>query len=248
MKTEKIVNIKNIIKENYKLIIPIALMIVIFIAFLIYYKVSIISSNYTIDETAEVYQYFYDQKYEYKTTISKNRKDVILDTKPQDIKINLDSTPIYYQKEDIVIFPKDMSVVMPTLSCAEYLSKGYSYITDENGIYTLTTDKYNKKLNHYFLYDGLDLYFFIEPVTLTIGKENIELSSFSYVIAKYNKYITYYDKKTDTSKTIETDVDDSTIKNEYYTINISKDSLNYHGTTILLTSSLENLNTIDKKD
>ena len=41
MKKEQIDNIKKIIKENYKLVIPIVLMIVLFIAFLIYYKVSI---------------------------------------------------------------------------------------------------------------------------------------------------------------------------------------------------------------
>lgn len=247
MKKNKIDNIKNIIKENYKLIIPIVLMIVLFIAFLIYYNV-LIRNNYTKDETIKVYQYFYEKKYEYELTVSKNRKDVIVDIKPQDIKVNYDSTPIYYQGKDIIILPKDMSIIMPTLSCAEYLSLGYSYITYENGIYNLTTKNYNKKLNHYFLYDGKDLYFFIEPVTLTVNNEKIELSSLSYVIAKYNNSITYYDKKTDTFKIIETTDDNSTIENDYYSINISKDSLNYQGTNIILTSAIENLNTIDKKD
>ena len=247
MKTYKIDNIKNFIKENYKIIIPIVLMVVLFIAFLIYYQV-LIRNNRTEDEEVKVYQYFYEKKYEYDLLISKNRKDVIVDIKPQDIKVNYDSTPIYYQKKDIVILPKDMSVVMPTLSCAEYLAKGYSYITLENGIYNLTTDKYNKKLNHYFFYDSKDLYFFIEPVTLTVNNEEIKLSSFSYVIAKYNNSITYYDKKSDTFKIIETTNDNVKIKNDYYTINIMKDSLDYQGTNIILTSSIENLNTIDKKD
>lgn len=247
MKKETIDKITKIIKENYKLIIPITLMIVIFIAFLVYYKV-LISNNYTKDETKEVYQYFYEKKYDYKLTISKNRKDEIVNIKPQDMKINYDSTPIYYQKKDIIIFPEDMSVVMPTLSCAEYLSKGYSYITYNKGIYNLTTNKYNKKLNHYFLFDGKDLYFFIEPVTLTINNEKIELSSLSYIIAKYNNSITYYDKKTDTFKIIKTSGNDIKVENEYYSINIERDSLNYQGTNILLTTDIKNLNTIDKKD
>ena len=88
------------------------------------------------------------QKYDYNLKVSKNRKDVIVSIEPQDIKVNYDSTPIYYQNKDIIILPKDMSVVMPTLSCAEYLSKGYSYITYENGIYNLTTDKYNNPDPH----------------------------------------------------------------------------------------------------
>ncbi len=246
MKDKKI-NIKDFMKENYKLIIPISLMIVLFIAFIIYYKVSV-NTDYHVDTEEKVYQYFYDKKYEYTSIISKDRKNVIVDVKPQDIKITLDSTPIFYQKENIVVFPKDMSVVMPTLNCAEYLSPGYSYISYQDGVYNLTTTRYNKKLNHYFLYDGGDLYFFIEPVTLTVGNEKITLSSFSYVIAKYNKYISYYDRKNDTFKTIQTTEDTSKVENDYYTINISTDSIDYHGTNVLLTSNIKELNSIDKKD
>ena len=247
MKEQKIDKIKKIIKENYKIIIPITLMIVIFIAFFVYYRVSV-SNNYHIDTEEQVYQYFYEEKYEYTSIISKNKKDVIVDFQPQEIKINLDSTPIYYQDKEIVILPRDMSVVMPTLSCAEYLTKRYSYITYEKGIYTLTSERYNKKLNHYFLYDGLDLYFFIESVTLTVGQEEVKLSPFSYIIARYGKDITYYDKQTDTFKTINTTENDTKIENEYYTVYVSKDTIDYQGTSILLTSDIENLNTIDKKD
>ena len=247
MKKEKIDNIKIFFKENYKLIIPITLMIVLFVSFLIYYKV-MISDNYREEEIKEVYQYFYDTKYEYDLTISKNRKKEIVDIKSNNIDINFDSTPIYYKDKDIVILPQNMSIVMPTLSCAEYLSKQYSYITYENNIYTLTTKKYNNKLNHYFLYDGNDLYFFIEPVTLTINNEKIELSPFSYVIAIYNNYISYYDKKTDTFKTITITSDNSTVENNYYSINITTDNLNYQGTNVILTSDIEKLMTIDEKD
>ena len=247
MKKEKIDNIKIFFKENYKLIIPITLMIVLFVSFLIYYKV-MISDNYREEEIKEVYQYFYDTKYEYDLTISKNRKKEIVDIKSNNIDINFDSTPIYYKDKDIVILPQNMSIVMPTLSCAEYLSKQYSYITYENNIYTLTTNKYNNKLNHYFLYDGNDLYFFIEPVTLTINNEKIELSPFSYVIAIYNNYISYYDKKTDTFKTITITSDNPTVENNYYSINITTDNLNYQGTNVILTSDIEKLITIDEKD
>ena len=92
----KNIDIIKIIKDNYKLIIPIALLIVIFIAFLVYYKISI-DSDYRIDEEVKVYQYLNGQKVEYSSIISKDRKDVIVDFKPQDININLDSSPIYYE-------------------------------------------------------------------------------------------------------------------------------------------------------
>lgn len=247
MKKEKVDNITNWIKENYKLVIPLTLMIVLFIAFFVYYKL-LISNNVTKDETVKVYQYFYEKKYDYNLTVSKNRKNEIVGIKPQDITVNYDSTPIYYREKNIVIFPEDMSVIMPTLNCAEYLSKGYSYITYEKSTYNLTTNRYNKKLNHYFLYDGEDLYFFIEPVTLTANNEKIELSPLSYIIAKYNNSITYYDKKTDTFKVINTTNNDVKVENEYYSINVIKDSIDYQGTNFILTTDIKNLNTIDKKD
>lgn len=242
---EKNTKVKEFLKQNYKLMIPIALIVVLFVSFLIYYQVSV-NNNYHIDTEDKFYQYFYDKKYEYSAVVSKNKKDVIVDFKPQVVKINLDSTPIYYQKKDIVILPREMSIIMPTLGCAEYLAKGYSYITYKDGIYNLTTTRYHGKLNHYFLYDGNDLYFFIENTTLTVNGEEIKLSPFSYVIAKYNNYVSYYDKGTDTYKTIKTD-NNAIVKSEYYTIDISKDSIDYYGDDILLTVNIENLNTIDKK-
>ena len=232
--------------DNYKLIIPIVFMMVLFIAFLVYYKVSV-SSNYHIDSEEKVYQYFGDRKYEYTAMVSKNRKGVIVDYKPIDMKVNIDSTPIYLGKSDEVILPKDMNVVMPTLSCAEYLSKGYSYITFKDGIYTLTTNRYHNKLNHYFFYDGTDLYFFIEKVTLKVNNDSIELSPYSYVIARYNKYLSYYDKGSDTFKTLEIGNNNISVENEYYKILVDRDVIDYQGTNVILTSSFDDLNTIDKK-
>ena len=239
-------DILEYIKENYKLIIPIALLFITFVAFLTYYQIAS-SNNIKVDTDEKVYQYFYNKKYEYTSTISKNRKNVIVDYKPENTKITLDSTPIYYQEKEEVIFPKDMSVVMPTLSCQEYLSPGYSYITHAKGMYNLTTTKYDKRLNHYFLYDGYDLYFFIEPVTLKVGKTEVTLSPLSYIIAKYNNYVSYYDKKTDTAKTITSTTMDDYIENDYYKVYINKDTISYQGSNVILTTDISKLNTIDKK-
>ena len=220
-------------------------MIVLFIAFLIYYKVSV-SSSYRIDKEESVFQYFYDKKYEYKAIVTKNRKGVIVDYKAKDISVSLDSTPIYLKNGKEVIFPSDMSVVMPTMGCAEYLSPHYSYITFENNVYMLTTNRYHDKLNHYFLYDGMDMYFFIEDVTLKINQEEIKLSPYSYVMSKYNSYVSYYDKKSDTYKTIDVGNSGISVYNDYYTVLVDKDIIDYQG-NVILTSKIDRLNTIDKK-
>lgn len=235
------------IKENYKLMIPVILMVVLFLAFIIYYKVSI-SNNYTEDNKGNFYQYFYDKKYEYEGVVTTNKRGEVVDFKSISLEVNFDSTPIYYQNKEKVIFPEDMSVVMPTLSCAEYLSSGYSVITLKDGVYNLVTNKYNNKLNHYFLYDGKDLYFFIENVKLKYNNEEVTLSAFSYVIVKSGKYVAYYDKKNDIYKTIELSNNEVIVSNDYYTVNLASDMIDYQGTNVVLTSGIENLNTIDMKD
>ena len=240
-------DIVEFLKKNYKLVIPIALLLIVFIAFFVFAIISF-NNDITYDEEKKVYQYFYDKKYEYSALISKNRKNVIVDFKPQGINVNLDSTPIYYEDSDKVILPRDMSVVMPTLNCAEYLAQGYSYVTHKGNIYKLTTKDYDKQLNHYFFYDGADLYFFIESVTLTFDNQKVELSPFSYIVAKYRKYISYYDKKTDTFKTIKTEDDEAKIENNYYTVYVNNDVISYQGSRVILTSEIKNLNTIDMKD
>lgn len=246
---ERVDKIIKFIRNNYKLIIPILLMIVLFVAFFIFYMVSIYDKT-RIDTKGKFYQYYYGEKYEYNGVVSTNRRDVIIDFKTSDYDIKFDSTPIYYSDKKKVIFPKDMSVVMPTLNCSEYLSKAYSYITENNNKYVLTTKNYNNNLGHYFLFDGDDLYFFIDDVKLKVGNEEIELSPMSYVIAKYGEYVSYYDNKSDTYKNIKTEDTQGTISNDYFTIYISLDRLDYFGTDVIITGGdgISNLNTIDKKE
>ena len=238
--------IGEIIKNNYKIIIPIILMLVLFIAFFVYYKISILD-NYRKDTKDYFYQYFYGKKYEYNGVVTTNRHNVIVDFKTSDYDIKFDSTPIYYQKRNQVIFPKDMSVVMPTLNCAEYLSSGYSYLEVVKGSYNLDTTNYHDKLGHYFLYDGTDLYFFLDEVNLKIGSNEIKLSPMSYVVAKYGKEISYYDKKSDTYKSIEINNDNVKISNDYYSLFVMIDQIDYYGTKVTLTGGISNLNTIDMK-
>ena len=239
--------INNFIKDNYKLIIPILLILLLFIIFIVYYKVS--TKEVYTDNTDKFYQYFSKDKLEYEAVVTTNRRKEVVDFKPKEIGIEFDSTPIYYNNEAKVILPKDMSVVMPTLSCAEYLSKGYSVITYNNNIYNLLTKNYNNKLNHYFFYDSKDLYFFIEEVTLKVNDKEIKLSPFSYVIYKNaNNTLAYYDKENDKYEIIMEVTSDVVVSSNYYTIRVDNDYIDYNGSQVLLTTAIDKLNTIDMKD
>ena len=90
--------------------------------------------------------------------------------------------------------------------------------------------------------------FFIDEVTLTIGDSKIELSPLSYVIADSNKgYISYYDKDSDTLKTVEVNDNKSFVEGEFYKVYVSVDQIDYYGTDVILTAKIDELNTIDMK-
>lgn len=238
--------IKDFFKDYYKIIIPISLLLVLFIAFAVYYKISVLDSK-TTDVVDDFYQYFYGTKYEYQGTVSTNRKGVIVRFKANK-EVKFDATPIYYKNKSMVIFPKNMSVVMPTLGCSEYLTKKLSLLSYKKDVYTLTTYKYNGKLGRYFLYDGSDTYFFLDEVNIVIGDKSIKLSPMSYLIAKYNKYLLYYDKANDKFETINKVNDDIYVENTYYKIYIFKDQMDYLDSNVILTSKITELNTIDMKE
>ena len=84
---------KEFIKEKYNILIPTFLGVVILIALFLYrreYK----NNRYAYEKEEIVYQYFSTNKIEYKSTISRNRKNVILDISSKEFNISLDSTEI----------------------------------------------------------------------------------------------------------------------------------------------------------
>lgn len=236
--------LKKFVFENYKMLIPVVLLLVIFLAFIVYYFVSR-TFTFSKVEIGSYYHYFGDEKVSYEIEVTKDKRGVITNLKPVDKIINYDSTPIYDSKNDIVIFPQNMSVITPIVNCSEYLIKANSYIKYENKRYSLITKNYNEYLSHYFFYDGRDLYFFIEDVTLVVDKKEIELSPFSYLIADGNE-VTYYDRVNDKVETVEVSVVDVHIKNDYYTVYVGNDYIDYYGQRVILTEDVTYLSTIDE--
>ena len=94
--------IKKFLLDNYKIMIPIIFMFLLFVAFLIYYKVSI-SSQYHIDKEEDVFQYgsnsrsapdFEEAGIELKVTPYKKNKNGTLSAKER-LVLNI----INYMKE-----------------------------------------------------------------------------------------------------------------------------------------------------
>ena len=213
---------KQFIKEKYNILIPVFLGVVILIALFLYGR-EYRNNRYAYEKEQDVYQYFSKNKIEYKATISRNRKDVVLDIKSKDFNVSLDSTPIYIKDSDKVIFPKE--------------------IYKKNDLYYLNQKGINKSFDYMFLYDGKDLYFFIDTVTLKVGDKEITLSPMSYIDCSYLNLLSYYDKESDTYEIIELNNTNSSVlvETKYMTIDVSSDEIIYKDDFTMLINNFSSL-------
>lgn len=189
------------------------------------------SLNSTTTENHDFYQWYTGQKVEYKGQLTFTRKEGLTELRATDRKVTLDSTPVYYADENNkVIFPEDMAIVYPNNNGMMYRINHFADITEENGDIYLETNlatKTNKtKLEKAFLYDGQDLYFFLDRTTITVNGTNYEVSPLSYVIVRYKQSVEIYNYEKDEYQVIDTtETQDAKVVTDTYTINMSVDSL-----------------------
>lgn len=225
---------KEFIKSKYSILIPTFLVIVLLIALILYineYK----ENRYANMSSEEVYQYFSGIKLEYKANIGRNRKKVVLKYEPSSEVVNLDNVPIYLNGKDRVIFPKEMSLFM-VLNDKQYQVSSLSEIYKKNDLYYLRYKNVNNVFDYSFLYDGGNLYFFLDEVSVNINdREIVKLSPLSYINCSYQNFLEYYDKEKDEFKSIDLKNSDIvTVTNDYMTVDVTMDKVVYkNGFTIL---------------
>ncbi len=189
------------------------------------------SLNSTTVESHNFYQWYYGQKVEYNGELTFTRKEGLTELKATDRKVTLDSTPVYYTDENSkVIFPEDMAIVYPNNNGMMYRINHFADITEENGeIYletNLATTTNKSKLEKAFLYDGQDLYFFLERTSITVNGTTYEVSPLSYAIVRYKQSVEIYNYEKDEYQVIDTtETQDAKVVTDTYTINMGVDSL-----------------------
>lgn len=227
-------NIVNFCKKKYKLLIPIMVAIVLFVTIFFLYR------EYKYDNTrnkqeVSVFQYFGGQKTEYTAIITYNLRDLIVDIKPKNVKVNYDSTPIYYEELDKIIFPKEMTIVFPLRSDSQYKLYKYAIYYNEDETHYIKNNVDLGDYQYFFLYDGQDMFFFPDEVTLNINdKEYKKLGAMSYISVVGGYTLVYYDPVTDTSEFIELEGDKVSITSEHININVTRRTFDYFGNDVIL--------------
>ena len=193
----------NFCQENYKILIPVMVGIVLLVTVFFLYR------EYKYDNTRNkkefsVYQYFGGMKSEYTAIVTYNLKEAIVDLKAKDKKIEYDSIPVYYKDNENVLFPNEMTIVFPLRDGSQYRLYKYATYYKEDNLHYIKNNIDTGEYNYFFLYDGKDVFFFPEETTLKINnKEYKKLGERSYVTVVGGATLIYYDTATDTSEVIE---------------------------------------------
>ena len=226
--------IKEFINKHYVILIPICLIIILILAFAIY-NIHRLYENHTTEEKASFYQYFAGRKVDYEGTLKINRKNNIVALETGKQKIDLTSVPIYY-KQDIVkiIFPQSMTIVRPLSGYKQEKIVDFSTITWDKDTYLLKSNEYNDEINNSFLYDGVDLYFFLTETNIKIGNNEITLSPMSYIRVNMGNSLEYYDRENDTYKVLEITNEEVIATNKDFEVNLSSDKVTRYDDIILL--------------
>lgn len=159
-----------------------------------------------------------------------------LSLKNHGVKEVLDHAPIYYAEDsNKLLMPAQVAVVYP--SVLKHGRSGYNMeIVREDDQLTATVRGKDVDVTGAFLYDGNNTYVFLEPVTIALGIEEIELPAYSYAYVYYNLRVELYAPDgsihlvMQTGDTIVTAI----AKDQAYQIDLSRDILQTPDGEILL--------------
>lgn len=231
-------------KKKYKVLIPIMVVFVLLITVYFLYR-EYKYDNYRNKQDVSVYQYFNGVVVDYTAQVTYNLKDIIVGVTPIDAKIEYNSTPIYYSEGNKVIFPQDMSIIFPLKDGSQFKLYKYALYDNEDGNHIIKNSTHVDTYSNFFMFDGNELFFFPDEVTLYINdKEYAKLGGMSFIKNVGGYTLEYYDKTNDKSEFLEVEGKKITVKNENINVDITDKSLNNYGRKVLLFSpqSLKSLN------
>ena len=214
-----------------------SLLLLIIVIVIIY----IINLNRKLIETKDLYQWVGNNKIEYLGVLQISNKGQISELKTENEKSEIDFTPIYYKNESKMLTPFDMAIVEPLKDGKTSKLNRFSVINKkQDGIYT-EKEKRELEIENSFIFNGKDLYVFLEETVVTVDGQEYIMSPMSYANVSYRAMVELYDKESDKGNIIITKSTGIIAKTGNYEINMSIDSLNVGAKEQLLLKSLNNL-------
>lgn len=145
-----------------------------------------------VEADVPVYQYVQGKQIRYEAggKIRAGDTSAILVQGKENIVLN--SSALYFEGEEKMLFPAVCSIVRPSLQASNRIP-AMSVLEKEGNRYTVRHEKQTVEVEDFFLFDGKDTYYFPAGTTLQWEDESYVTTSLCLVIAKYNQYITVHD-------------------------------------------------------
>ena len=221
-------------KNPFQTILPIVLCVAI-VAGVIFVGNSI--NVFTIKEPIFRFDTGVRLDYTGRTTIERDDESGVLTLKNNGKKEVLDSAPIYFsENKNKILLPAQKIVVYPKVK--KWGKSGFNTVIerDSNGSYIANVRGHEVDVTDSFLYDGNNTYVFLEPMTLTIGSEEVVMPAFSYAYVYYNLRVELYTQDNSINIVVQTgeELVFATPIDLSYEIDLSKDILRTPEGEILL--------------
>ena len=197
----------------------------------------------------EVHQYFGGSELKYSATDVFRSEEKGIPASGDVGKRDVVDTPLLYKDDTKITIPCDMLLMTPKDGMSLKRINHFTTVSESSGRITYTSGKKSAQSYGGFLYDGNDLYVFLEPGKLTIGSTmEINLPALSYVNVKYGQNVEYHNSETDEDKVIGiSNIDVTASFDSGYKLSLSKDVIYYDGNEFLLYSAVETIPVIEMK-
>lgn len=238
---EKIGKLKNK-KLNFSIVILFTMILVLICTFVLLFYVNEYRKYKTVE--SNFYYYYSKNKVDFTANVTINSKDKILSVQKEGLDLTL--YPLYYQEEDKMVLPKNTEIVYPYKSKSLFKLGTFSEVYSKKEYVFVDSEYGQGRLYDCFLYDGDNLYVFIEPTVLIIGDTRYNLDKLSYVFVN-NIGVEIYNKTDDTYVYVDnTDMALSvSAYTEEYMINLINDTYEYSGEYYSLIKNVDGLDSIE---
>jgi len=183
--------------------------------------------NYTEDAT------FREHENEITVSDSNGKKDLL-------------EVPLLYKGRQDITLSENMLLMVPSEDDGVKRINRFTTVSESSGRITYSSGKKSAQSYGGFLYDGNDLYIFLEDTILNIAGTEIELPPLSYARVVYGQSVEYHNSETDENELVYVDESDVTANcKSGFELNLGTDIIYNGNEECLLFSSVDNANVIE---
>lgn len=225
------------VKISSTFIIIIIMLLVLICSFVLFFEVN--DYRKYKEEKHDFYYYFINDRIDFEGNIILNSNDNIISISADNLTFN--STPLYFAKEGSqMILPADMEIIYPYKGNPMYKLGKYSKVYYKGNYLYINSEAGNGRLYDCFLYDGNDLYVFMENTSVFVGDKRYDLNPLSFVEVTLN-YIKIYDYHNDEYIYLDSYSGIVTAYTDEYFIDLSSDTFTYNDKYYLLIRNISGL-------